>query len=39
MVSATLGSSLNAYRILPGGNLQEVDSLAWDTGISDLITR
>ena len=39
MVSATLGSSLNAYLILPGGNLQEVDSLVWDTGISDLITR
>ncbi len=39
LVSATTGASLTAYRISPNGNLKKVASLAWDSGMSDLVTR
>ena len=39
LVSATTGASLTAYRISPNGNLKKVASLAWDSGMSDLVAR
>ena len=39
LVSATTGASLRAYRISPNGSLKKVTSLAWDPGMSDLVTR
>jgi 6-phosphogluconolactonase (cycloisomerase 2 family) len=39
LVSATIGASLTAYRISPDGNLKKVATLAWDPGMSDLVTQ
>ena len=39
LVSATSGGSLTAYRISSYGDLKKVASLAWDSGMSDLVTR
>ena len=39
LVSATNGASLTAYRISSDGNLKKVASLAWDPGMSDLVTQ
>ena len=39
LVSATTGASLTAYRISPNGDLKKVASLAWDSGMSDLVAR